>query len=189
MTDTRPDPSSPWVIDTRLIGRRPGTMKTVDTVLTSELPMGIEVIAVPANTPVDLDLRLESVVEGILVSGKAFAEAKGECARCLGEVVQEVSATVRELYAFPDSTTAQTVEDDEVLILEDDLIDLESLVRDELTLQLPLAPLCRPDCPGLCSICGERLADLEPDHNHEIVDARWAALQSRFGSISEVEEK
>ena len=189
MSETRPDPSSPWVVDTRLLGRRPGTMKTVKTSLVSAHPMGIEVIAVPAGTEVDLDLRLESVVEGILVSGTAFSVAEGECARCLIDISQDVEARIRELYAFPDSTTAQTVEDDEVLILEGDLIDLEPLVRDELTLQLPLAPLCQPDCPGLCSVCGERLADLEPDHNHEIVDARWAALRSQFGSISEVEEK
>lgn len=189
MSETRPDPSSPWVVDTRLLGRRAGTMKTVKTSLVSENPIGIEVIAVPAGTEVDVDLRLESVVEGILVSGTAFSVAEGECARCLIEISQNVEARVRELYAFPDSSTAQTIEDDEILILEDDMIDLEPLVRDELTLKLPLAPLCQPDCPGLCSMCGERLADLEPDHNHEIVDARWAALRSQFESISEVEEK
>lgn len=151
--------------------------------------MGIEVIAVPGGAPVDLNLRLESVVEGILVSGTATADAVGECSRCLTELTRGVSAKLRELYAFPDSTTALTVEDDEVLILEGDLIDLEPLVRDELTLQLPLAPLCRPDCPGLCAVCGERLVDLEPDHNHEVVDTRWAALRSKFASTDDVEEK
>ncbi len=182
MTATRPDSASPWVVDTRTMGRRAGTMKLIQTVLTSPDPMGIPVLAVPAGAEVKLNLRLESVVEGVLVSGTVITHAKGECARCLAEIEMPVGADLRELFAYPNSLTAQTTEEEEIPLLVDELIDLEPLVRDEIVVQMPLAPLCRPDCPGLCSVCGERLDDLEPDHNHEILDPRWAALRSQFGA-------
>jgi uncharacterized protein len=148
-------------------------------------PIGLDVLAVPPGADVELDLRLESVAEGVLVSGTARAEAVGECARCLGELTAPVTATIRELYAYPGSTTAETTDEDEIGRVVDDLIDLEQTVRDEMVLALPLAPLCRPDCPGLCSVCGERLADLDANHSHEILDARWDALRSRFGAADE----
>ncbi len=181
MNSTRPNHASPWVLDTRPLGRRPGSMKPYRLSAPVGHPMGIEVIAVPTGDEVDLDLRLESVAEGVLVSGTASGTAIGECARCLVEVHFPVTAKLRELYAYPESTTAATTEDDEIPRLIDDLIDLEPLVRDEIVLELPIAPLCRPDCPGLCSECGERFDDLEPGHSHEILDPRWADLAAKFG--------
>jgi len=182
MRSARPHPASPWVLDTRALGRRPGSMKPVRLSAPVDVPIGIEVIAVPAGRQVDLDLRLESVTEGVLVSGEASAEATGECARCLAEIRQPVRVTVRELYAYPGSTTDETTDEDELPRVCDDLIDLAPLIRDEITLALPLAPLCGPDCRGLCPGCGERLAELEAGHSHEILDPRWAALAERFPS-------
>lgn len=181
MNTPRPNPASPWVVDTRLLDRRPGTMKRLATTLTTPDPMGMDVFAVPAGEPVKLNLRLESVVEGVLVSGTAITRAVGECARCLDPITRPVGADLRELYAYPDSTTAATMDDDDVEVLVNDLIDLESLVRDEIVVQMPLAPLCRPDCAGLCPECGLKLDDLEPGHKHEILDPRWAALRVQFG--------
>ncbi len=189
MNHIRPNPASPWVFDTRLLVRQPGVMKRLQTTLTSDEKMGIEVFAVPAGEPVTLNLRFESVVEGVLVSGTAISRATGECARCLGPIERPVGADLRELYAYPNSATAQTNDDDEVAVLQDDLIDLEELVRDEIVVQMPLAPLCRPDCAGLCPTCGERVDDLEPGHNHEILDPRWAALRNQFGTQSSSPEK
>lgn len=188
MTHSRPDPSSPWVVDTRLLDRRPGAMKRLDTSLTSDHKMGTEMLAVPAGEPVRLKLRLESVVEGVLVSGTAVSSATGECARCLTSFTRTVGADLRELYAYPNSVTAQTTEEDEIPLLIDGRIDLEQLVRDEIVVQMPLAPLCEPGCPGLCSVCGARLADLEAGHSHEILDPRWAALRGQFGTRNDVEE-
>jgi uncharacterized protein len=181
MTPTRPNHSSPWVFDTRPMGRRPGTMKPYRVSAPVGQPMGIEVIAVAKGAEIELDLRMESVAEGVLVSGIATGTADGECARCLRDISIPVSADLRELYAYPESTTAATTADDEYPRLIDDLIDLEPLVRDEIVLTLPLAPLCRPDCPGLCSECGERFDDLEQGHSHEILDPRWADLAAKFG--------
>ena len=175
-----PRPDLPWVIDTRTLGRRPGTMRTLRIAVPLDAPMGLDVVAVPAGAEVDLDVRLESVAEGVLVSGTAAATATGQCARCLIEVTEPVVAGIRELFAFPDSATAATTEEDEIPLVVDDRIDLEQVVRDEVVTALPMAPLCRPDCRGLCVECGGRLDDLEADHSHEILDPRWAALRDRF---------
>ena len=85
---------------------------------------------------------------------------------------------LQELFAYADSTTEETTEEDEVGRMHGDLLDLEPVVRDAVVLPLPTNPVCRPDCPGLCPGCGAHLADLPADHSHEDVDPRWAALTS-----------
>ena len=172
--------ASPWVIDTRSIGRRPGTLKRLERSIELTTPIGLPVIAVPTGATIALSLRLESVAEGVLVSGTAAGAAVGECARCLIEVRKPVTADLQDLYAYPDSTTAATTEVDEIPRLVDDLLDLEPLVTDEVVLALPMVPLCRPDCPGLCPDCGQRRDELPVDHPHERIDPRWAALAGRM---------
>jgi uncharacterized protein len=140
---------------------------------------GLETIAVPAGAPIALDVRLEAVAEGVYVSGTVRAELVGECARCLEELTEEVEARIGELFAYPDSVTDETTESDELPRVIDDYVDLEQTVRDALVVDLPMAPLCRDDCPGLCPECGERRADLPADHGHETLDPRWAALRER----------
>jgi uncharacterized protein len=177
----RPAITSPWVIDTREIGRRPGTSRAVRRHAPTSQPLGVEgVITVPLGAEVDLDLLLESVIEGVLVSGTASAPTAGECARCLDPIADRIDVEITELYAYPDSATDATTDEDEVSRLVDDLVDLEGVVRDAIVLALPNAPLCRPDCAGLCAECGGKWADLGPDHRHETIDPRWAALTERF---------
>ena len=182
MATPRLNAASPWVVDTRVLGRRPGTMRPLRISAPVAEPLGLPVIAVPAGSEVELDLRLESVAEGVLVSGTATALAVGECSRCLVDITLPVRSMLRELYAYPGSTTAATTDEDEIGRLVDDLIDLEPLVRDELVLALPLVPLCRRDCAGLCPECGERFEELEEGHSHETLDPRWAALKLKFGT-------
>ncbi len=173
----RLDPRAPLVLDTRDLGRRPGTERHVTTQVPAPADLGIEVLAVPEGSPVDLDLRLEAVVEGVLVTGTVRAELRGECVRCLEPVVDELSADLVELFVYDDEPAPEADEDDETSRLEGDLLDLEPLLRDAVVLALPFQPLCREDCPGLCVECGARLAD-DPDHGHEEqTDPRWAALQ------------
>ncbi|MEJ7832301.1 MAG: DUF177 domain-containing protein [Nocardioides sp.] len=136
--------------------------------------LGIEVLHVPEGAPVEIDLRLEAVMEGVLVTGTARAGLDGECARCLEPITDELEVTFQELYVYDDH--AIPGQDDEVSMLEDDLLDLEPLLRDAVVLALPFQPLCEDDCPGLCTECGARLAD-EPCHTHEAaIDPRWTAL-------------
>jgi uncharacterized protein len=181
-----PAKAGPWVIDTRDLGRRPGSSR--ELVRSAPAPVGFGqagVIAVPEGAEVALDLLLESVVEGVLVSGTATAPLAGECSRCLDPITDEITVDLTELYAYPDSTTDETTEEDEVSRLVDDLVELEPLVRDTLVLALPQAPLCQEDCRGLCPGCGAKWADLEPDHRHETIDPRWAALTERFQEDSD----
>jgi uncharacterized protein len=177
----RLDPRAPLVLDTRELGRRPGSQRRKAFSAPAPADLGIEVLRVPEGSPVDFELRLEAVMEGVLVTGEAHAELVGECVRCLGEIRDEVVADFQELYVYEESDTAANGEDEDIRSLEGDLLDLEPLLRDSVVLELPFQPLCRDDCPGLCIECGARLAD-DPGHQHqEPVDPRWAALQELNG--------
>ncbi|WP_308283675.1 YceD family protein [Pseudonocardia oceani] len=174
---------SPWVFGTRELGRRPGAMKSSTRTIPAPAEperLGLETIWVPAGSPVELEVRLESVSEGIYVSGTAHAALEGECARCLDPLTDGITVDLAELFAFPDSVTDETTDADELPRVGDEQVDVEQIVRDALVLELPLSPLCRPDCPGLCVECGEKWADLAPDHGHETLDPRWAALRERL---------
>ncbi len=175
----RLDPRAPLVLDTRELGRRPGSQRLVSFTAPAPADLGIEVLRVPEESPVELDLRLEAVMEGVLVTGQAHARLEGECARCLDEIHDEVVGDIQELFVYDESDTttgSREGEDDDVARLEGDLLDLEPQLRDAVVLMLPFQPLCRDDCPGLCPTCGARLAD-DPAHQHdEPVDPRWAKL-------------
>lgn len=157
-------------------------MKELRRVAPTATGWGAGLARVPEGTDLDLDLRLESVVEGVLVTGTARARVDAECARCLEPVSWEERADIQELFVYPPQDARghrveveDDSEEDAPPVIEDDLIDLEPTVRDAVVLRLPIAPLCRDDCPGLCSECGALLAQ-DPGHGHEVHDPRWAAL-------------
>jgi uncharacterized protein len=170
---SRLDLRDPLVLDTRTLARRPGQMRTIERVAPAPAGLGLDVVSVPEGADLELELRLESVVEGVLVSGSCRTQATAECVRCLDPITFDLDLSVQELYAYPDAAAAAA---EEVERLEDDLIDLAPVLHDAVVLALPLQPLCRDDCPGLCATCGARLAD-DPEHHHEEVDPRWASLQ------------
>jgi uncharacterized protein len=172
----RLDPRGPFILDTRDLGRRPGAMRVLVREVPAPAGLAIELVGVPEGAPLRLDLVLQSVTEGVLVTGTVSAPVRGECGRCLEPVSYDLDVEPCELFAYPDSATDETTEEDEVSRLVDDLIDLEPVVRDLVVLALPMTPLCRPDCAGLCSTCGQRLDDLPAGHTHEQLDPRWAAL-------------
>ncbi len=165
------------MLDTRELGRRPGSQRQVSRTVPAPADLGIEVLSVPEGAPVELDLRLEAVMEGVLVTGSASAALEGECVRCLEPIREDLEVTFQELFVYDDIRDAEGAEeDDEVSMLQDDLVDLQPLLRDAVVLALPFQPLCQDDCPGLCTECGVRLAD-DPDHTHEAaIDPRWAKL-------------
>ena len=141
-------------------------------------------IGIPAGADLELDVRLEAVSEGVLVTGNVRGRAVGECVRCLEPVVEDIDVPIQELYVYPEraKVAADDGDDDEGLReLDGDLVDVESALRDSVVPALPFGPLCRDDCPGLCPRCGARLAD-HPGHVHEQLDPRWAALTSLPGS-------
>jgi uncharacterized protein len=169
-----------WRIDLRELARRPGTMRELDRTVPAPAGLGLpDVVAVAPGAPLRIELRLESVVEGVLVSGTASGPVSGTCSRCLEALTDQVQAEITELFAYPGTVTEASTDGDEVPRIVDDEIDLEQTVRDAVVLALPLTPLCSSDCAGLCPECGGRWADLGPEHAHETIDPRWAALRSR----------
>ena len=181
-TDARRPAANPWFVDLRELGRRAGSMHEIERSLPAPADWRVELIGVPEGAEVRLRLRLESVMEGVLVSGEVDVPVTGSCARCLEPIEDTLELDVQELFAYEGSTTEATSEEDEVRRVEGEHIDLEPMVRDLVVLGLPLAPTCTEDCAGLCVDCGQRLDDLPADHTHEQLDPRWAGLAGRFTS-------
>ncbi|HEX7405166.1 MAG TPA: YceD family protein [Candidatus Nanopelagicaceae bacterium] len=170
--------------------RRTGEMKEYSLDITIPERIGIDVIAVLAGEEIHLDMRLESVTEGVLVSAQLSAVADGECMRCLEPIELEIDRWIQELYRYEPEKAhtkadrkrarqeADDLDDDDVLMMDGDFIDLEGPIRDAIVLDLPVNPLCAPDCPGLCPGCGVKWSVLENGHSHEVIDARWASLSA-----------
>ena len=151
-----------------LVGR-PGEMRETEVDAAPAERWGEGLVSVPAGENVHVDVRLESVHEGILASATVRTRYVGECSRCLIEITAPVEVEFQELFAYP----GQEADDLEV---QDDHVDLEIPVRDATVLSLPFQPVCRPDCPGLDPITGDRLADLPDAAPRQSIDPRWAAL-------------
>lgn len=170
---------SPLVFDLRELGRRAGALRDYRRSVPAPAGFGLDLDGVPEGAPLALDLRLESVTEGVLVTGTVSGPTAGQCGRCLDPISGEVVVDICELFAYPNSATDETTEEDEIHRIDGDLLDVEPAVRDAVVLGLPWTPLCRADCAGLCPTCGQRLDDLPAGHAHETIDPRWAGL-TRF---------
>lgn len=172
------DHRSPLVLNLHELGRQPGSTRLVRRVVAAPDGLGTDVIGIPAGADLELDLRLEAVTEGVLVTGDVRSRAVGECVRCLDRVDEPVDVRLQELYVYPERQAAAAADgddDEDLRELDGDLADLEPALRDVVVPALPFGPLCRSDCPGLCTQCGARLAD-HPGHAHETNDPRWAVL-------------
>ncbi|GAA3474416.1 YceD family protein [Nonomuraea roseola] len=178
------DPRAPWVISTHDLGRRPGSMRQMTLSLPAPANLGVDMIGVPKDTEVELNIRLEAVMEGVLVSGTAHAPLAGECSRCLDPLSSEIEVNLQELFFYSDEDASE-----EDSLLDGELLDLEPTFRDAVVLALPLSPVCREDCRGLCVDCGVKLAQAGPDHGHEKIDARWASLQGLISENDNDQEK
>jgi uncharacterized protein len=124
----------------------------------------------PAS-PVTVDAEIESVVEGLLVTGQVSARATLECARCLRPIEQDLRVEVRELFARD-----PRAEDEGYAVLPDDRLPLETMARDAIVLAFPPAPLCRTDCAGLCPECGADRNAADCGHRPAAADPRWSTL-------------
>ena len=186
----------------RQLGRQAGSALTQTRTVPAPDDLRLELIGVPAGADVALEVRFEAVSEGVLATGTATVPLAGECARCLAPLTSSVTVGFQELYLYAegrhdrhdkhekydrhDKYDEQEEQDAEELYhLDGDLLDLEPAFRDAVVLALPMSPLCREDCPGLCAECGVPLADAGPGHRHEAaVDPRWAALR-QFGDTED----
>lgn len=167
--------NSPYTVNVYDLIRRPGTMREQRITIPVAEKLGEGLISVPEGETIDLDLRLESMHEGILATGDAQTTAIGVCGRCLIDIEQPVQVDFQELFAY----SSDEAFDYEV---HDDHVDLEPLIRDSVVLALPFQPVCTPDCPGLDPVTGERLADHAAAPAPDVIDPRWSALAGLRGS-------
>ncbi|MDI2097689.1 YceD family protein [Ruicaihuangia caeni] len=161
---------SPYILDVYELMHRPGQMRERELSFPAPEQLGEGMISVKPGVPLDIDVRLEGLHEGILVSGDIRSSATGVCVRCLIDIEQPVQVEFQELFAY----SSDEAFDYEV---HDDHVDLEPVVRDAVVLSLPFQPVCRPDCPGLDPVTGERLADMPASEPEAVIDPRWAALE------------
>ncbi len=180
--------ASPFQFPSRDLVRRPGARRDVSIDLSLPEALGTDLIAVPHGASAQLQASFEVVTDGIWVSGSFRSEAIGECGRCLEEVRREVDVPFQALYLYPEAELGEDEDSDDVHVFDGETIDLEEAVRDAVVTSLPFTPLCAPDCPGLCDQCGVPLKD-NPGHAHEVLDPRWAALDSVKDRVVRSDEK
>jgi len=203
MPSTRTNsPRGALVFDTRLLGRQAGSDLIQKRIAPAPDELRLELVGVPAGADVELEVRLEAVSEGVLATAVANVPLAGECARCLAPLASEMTVSMQELYLYSDGRPHskhdkhdkndkigrngrndvrqddEEADDEEQRYLDGDLLNLEPAFRDAVVLALPMSPLCREDCPGLCAECGVPLAEAGPDHRHDgATDPRWAGLK------------
>jgi uncharacterized protein len=152
---------------------RPGASRQITV---SEPLEGVQVslARLDAGAKVAAGLRLESVVEGILATGRASTPVTFECARCLKKFSGQVEAELCELFVTPNHVDPE----EDPYRVEGEEIDLEPMLRDALTLALPLNPVCEADCKGICAQCGNEMTSETCDCTQEATDPRWAELDA-----------
>jgi len=162
--------TNPFRVNVRDLMHRPGDMR--EKQLTFDIPeqLGAGAAVVTTGTQLELDLRLEGLHDGILVTASVRTTAVGECVRCLDPVTLAVEVEFQEVFAY-------SQDDAYDYVVHDDHVDCEPVVRDAVVLSLPFQPVCREDCPGLDPETGERLVDAGPREPREVLDPRWAALE------------
>jgi uncharacterized protein len=170
----RSDPRGLLVFDIRTLGA--ASARSEARTVPAPADLGAGMVRVPEGSNLELEVQLEDVGDGVLVTALVTAPLIGECARCLDEFTSRTQVRFCELFAAQPGDSG-----DDGYLLDGDLLDIEPALRDALVLELPLSPLCRPDCAGLCSRCGIKLAEAEPGHAHPDEGGVWAVLKDLFG--------
>lgn len=182
---------SPWAVSVAQVASRPGQSKEIDATFPAPSGIGDEIVGVDEGTDVSVVGSFDSIVDGLILNARISAPVHAECTRCLKPIQRDWTVNVTSFFPYEDKSAAgKNGKEEEVDIIagEDEAedtyplldggawADLEALLRDTLVEELPLQPLCKPDCKGLCSQCGEDLNE-HPDHHHDVTDIRFAALE------------
>ena len=182
-----------FIFNTHDLPHRAGEMREYELDLKISEAVGVDLLSVKPGEVIELDLRIQSVDEGVLATGQVVATATGECTRCLEPIQWPINENFTELYYYEIAASKgggkkkgkeRSRKDEEIDLNEDDLsfmvgdeIDLELAIRDAVILNLDINPLCTEDCAGLCQGCGEKWINLPADHAHTPDDPRWSALK------------
>lgn len=187
---------SPWAVSVAQVASRAGQSKSIDATFPAPSGIGDEIVGVDEGADVQVVGSFDSIVDGLILSARISAPVHAECTRCLKPIQRNWDVNVTAFFPHEDKTAARggkngakaSEEEVDIVAGEDESedtyplleggswADLEALLRDTLVEELPLQPLCKPDCKGLCSQCGIDLNE-QPDHHHDVTDIRFAALE------------
>ena len=186
---------SPWAVSVAQVASRPGQSKEIDATFPAPSGIGDEIVGVDAGADVAVVGSFDSIVDGLILNARISAPVHAECTRCLKPIDEDWPVDVTVFFPYESGQDkangkgGKSKKDDEIDIIagEDEsedtypllengaFADIEAMIRDTLVESLPLQPLCRPDCRGLCSQCGADLNE-DPDHHHDVTDIRFAGL-------------
>lgn len=111
--------------------------------------------------------------QGLIVQGEFSAEASLECGRCLIDFEREFAWEFTELYAFSEKSISES----DLLLPEDQHIDLGPIIREYALLEVPINPICKLDCKGLCAVCGENLNEVDCGHKNLNEESPFSGLK------------
>jgi uncharacterized protein len=167
----------------QLLKQPSGARRVYDIEDADAPPLDVDVMLV---APFRGHLQFMRVGQGILVRGKLATTVELECTRCLTTFQSATQFEIEEEFkpTLDINTGTRLVQEDgqdqATLIDERHILDLGEIVRQDLMLSLPPSPVCRPDCRGLCPICGQDRNEASCDCQPEVIDPRWAALKASF---------
>lgn len=188
----RPTEKSPYRVGLTNLAGKPGARLELDL----EFPLNPQwtngVVALVGKTG-QFHVELTSLSDGVLSRVTGEVPTTAQCSRCLDTVGDTIFLDETQMFFFPEKLAAAKEDagedaEDVLAVSEENEIDLEPLLRDNLVLSMTSLPLCEPDCQGLCPGCGQRWDTLPPDHVHEVIDPRWAALGDLAKSLHAEEE-
>ena len=160
----------PLLINVAELLRRAGSIREVDRQVEVE-EFKFDDQRIIEGSKVEVGLTLEALTDGIVVHGKLQADWKSDCRRCLRQLSGRAEVEVQELYQA-------VISDPDAYPITGEQLDLLGMVRENILLAVPLAPLCRIDCPGLCPQCGVDLQSTLCACSREVRDERWAVLDA-----------
>ncbi|MDU1780719.1 MAG: YceD family protein [Bifidobacterium breve] len=159
-----------WAIPVAQIASRAGQSKEIDADFPAPSGIGDDIVGIKEGDPVHVTGSFDSIVDGLIFTGRLVAPFVSECTRCCKSGSKNGKDEEVDIIAGEDES-----EDTYPLLENGAFADIEAMIRDTLVESLPLQPLCKPDCKGLCSQCGIDLNE-NPDHHHEMEDIRFAGL-------------
>ncbi|GAA3595007.1 YceD family protein [Klugiella xanthotipulae] len=174
-------PISLYSENVRDLIHRPGEMRERDREFAVPEELGAGLLTVKAGENLRLDVRLESIHEGILASVSVKTVARGICGRCLKDLKQDVKVEFQELFAY-------SLDEAYEYEVHGDYVDLEPPLRDAVVLSLPFQPVCQPECLGLDPVTGEEITEASGVSAEPDIDPRWAALTELAASTDRGED-
>ncbi|RSX53490.1 DNA-binding protein [Bifidobacterium goeldii] len=196
----RPEDSA-WAVSVAQVASRPGQTKLIDAVFPAPSGIGDNIIGVREGADVSVTGSFDSIVDGLILTAHINAPVQAECTRCLKPIERDWGVDVTAFFPYDSPEDSRNSKEEVDIIAGEDesedtyplsrdgaFADLEALLRDTLVEALPLQPLCREDCRGLCPQCGIDLNE-HLDHHHETTDLRFAALADLKAQLEQEERE